>query len=372
MNKQVVAIALAAFLFTTALGNGILSAQDEDPEFTYVIQDGVFGATDDASLSVDSNLAKHNLGGMQTIDLWQHGGTTLIRFDLTSIPEEAAIKSASLELFSYSVGFAEEEVARDWPINVSEFRHAWVEGTGTNQTAEQSGTTLSTSDGNQPWPDGNAMKSVGKLLATTHHQGGESRWYEWQLDAEVVNKWLTNPDSNHGMIVWGEAPGKAISFASSEFATVDNRPKLRLTTSIPVKKMIESALGAGEVRPGVKRVKEVATYINPENDRITVNVDWSLRTPNFSKREGLEFAKLDVRRLLGVAAKLGPALSHIDIRGYAELVDKFGKTDEALVINAYFAGDTVAKINWKNFAIDNVLKIADSYALHPELEKLNK
>ncbi len=228
-------VGVAAFVLAMGgLTGGQRSNELLAEEFTYVLQEGQPGFhVEDVAISVDPRLQKHNLGGMWSLDIWQDNGVALIRFDLSSIPPTARVKSAILELLSYSVGFSQTDIRRSWPVHVYECNHEWKEGTGLNTSAIQDGATIRTSDGTQPWPNGQVTASAGELLATTVHRGGKTRWYKWRLKPEIVEEWISGERPNRGLMVWGKRPGKAVSFVSSQSSTVVNRPILRVTIQGP-------------------------------------------------------------------------------------------------------------------------------------------
>src|SRR4051812_41610995 len=89
-----------------------------------------YSGTQDVTISADGRVENENFGGAHQTDLWQFDGVLLLRFDLSSVPRNAVVKDASLELFCASVGFAPEEKARSWPVSVYECTHEWKEGTG--------------------------------------------------------------------------------------------------------------------------------------------------------------------------------------------------------------------------------------------------
>lgn len=201
-------------------------------EIELVLQDGRDGyrGTRDTAISVDPRLADRNVGGEPTIWIWQFDGASLIKFSLDDvvIPKDAVVKQATLELCCTSVGFADEEVQRPWDVGVYEFLADWREGSGDAKTDLRDGATLKTWNGRDGWPKGSATALAGKLLGTTTLQGPEPRWYKWSLDPALVTSWIAGRRANHGFLVWGKAPGKAVSFASREDKSVSQRPALRL------------------------------------------------------------------------------------------------------------------------------------------------
>jgi hypothetical protein len=201
-----------------------------------VLQQGRKGysGSQDVSISADGRLANDNLGGRHSIDIWQFDGVALIRFELTAVPRNAVVKDASLELYCFSVGFSPEEQARAWPVGIYECIHGWKEGTG-NPDAKHAkdGATLKTYDGMHPWPAGKVTAIAGESLGRVTHESAQERWYKWPLKAAVFQEWVAGSRPNNGLMVWGKAPGKAVSFTSKDSTAADRRPILRLTLSLP-------------------------------------------------------------------------------------------------------------------------------------------
>jgi hypothetical protein len=208
-------------------------AYSDAKDVTYSLPSGRVDSSVDVMISVDPRLEEHNLGGMEFFGVWQHGGVSIIRFDLSRMPKKAVVKKASLRLYCSSVGFAEEEIRRDWPITIHSFEHRWEEGTGTDKEISWDGATIKTFDGKKPWPGKSPRASAGALMGKIVHQGGNPMWYEWPLKTDVVNEWITGKRPNYGMLIGGEAPGKAVSFASSESPDEKKRPRLILTLDVP-------------------------------------------------------------------------------------------------------------------------------------------
>lgn len=209
-----------------------LTASAHAGEIELVLQDGRDGyrGTRDTAISVDPRLADRNVGGESTIWIWQFDGVSLVKFalDHSVIPDDAVVKEATLELYCTSVGFAEEEIQRPWEVGVYEFLADWREGSGDTKAIFRDGATLKTCNGRDGWPKGSPTALAGKLLGTTTLHGPEPRWYKWSLDPELMTSWISERRANHGFLVWGKAPGKAVAFASREDKSVSQRPALRL------------------------------------------------------------------------------------------------------------------------------------------------
>lgn len=192
-----------------------------------------YSGTEDVAISADGKLKGRNFGAEHSIWIWQHGGVSLIRFDLSAIPKTAKINAAELDLFCFSVGFAKEEIDRPWSIGVFQCRQSWTEGTGGIKVVSGQGAMLNTSDGIKAWMNGRVTAAAGPRMGVTEHKGADVKWYTWKLKPEPIQRWLDREKTNHGFMVWGKPPGKAISFTSSESTSVQQRPTLRLHLDIP-------------------------------------------------------------------------------------------------------------------------------------------
>jgi hypothetical protein len=215
-----------------------LPCQGED--VTVVFQRGRddFAGVQDVSIASDGRVKDRNFGGRKFLHLWPEGDAIFIRFDLIDVPRTATVKRASLELFSTSVGFSKEEMARAWPVVAYDVRRGWAEGRGGDegmpdgQVDGSSGATFLTTDGKNPWPNGDALSVAGVPMGTAVLKGPHGRWPRWELDPRVVQDWVSGERPNFGFILFGRPPGKAISFASSESDEIAQHPVLRLTLSV--------------------------------------------------------------------------------------------------------------------------------------------
>ena len=237
-------------------------------EVTVSLQSGHagFDGAADVSVSVDSRIAERNLGGTPSLDIWQHGGVAFLRFDLSKIPRTAQIETATLELFAMSCGFSEKEIARRWPVGVYECIQPWVEGTGRPMEEKRDGATLSTSDGSTLWKAGKPTGVAGAPLGSAAVAGAPN-WIKWNLKPSIVQQWITHPEKNYGVVIWGKPPGKAVSFASCESSEAGHRPVLRLTLLVPdaevaaVKATFGSSVPAqGDEKPGPVWLVEGGQY----------------------------------------------------------------------------------------------------------------
>lgn len=62
-------------------------------------------------------------------------------------------------------------------------------------------------------------------------------------------------------------------------------------------------------------------------------------------------------------------LDTLNLQANAPLTDKYGNTEDGLVMTTQFYSETLAKINYDNFKAANIPDIADVYWQHPALNK---
>jgi hypothetical protein len=156
--------------------------------------------------------------------------TTLLKWDLSSIPTNATVSSASLSLYV--------EDASSLVFNLYNMRRAWVEGTG-NRTASTTSANWNTYDGAASWGTVGAANTSSDRYDTNLWGAGTSSFSSTgsktvALNADgvaVVQGWLSGPASNYGLIMqnYSGSTSNAVFFSSSEATTPANRPKLNIT-----------------------------------------------------------------------------------------------------------------------------------------------
>ncbi len=172
---------------------------------------------------------QHPSRGRETIISSNYDGITLIRFDVSRVPAAGTVKTATLELYCNSVGFAEEEIERTSHLKVFRFCHDWKEGTGTADVVRRDGANVRSFDGQSPWPEGGAKACAGELLATFAHKGNYRDRCRWSLKPDVVQEWMSPARPNYGLMIQGTPGAKALCYPSSDAQSPEKRPILRLT-----------------------------------------------------------------------------------------------------------------------------------------------
>lgn len=175
-------------------------------------EEGYAGAAD-ASISAYSPAA--NLGHDAYLRLKSDGVyASLLRFDLSSIPADHQVVSATLRLYA---------VSRDktYPFYASPYQvlRPWVEEEVTWERARAG----------DPWasPGCNAP-GVDRSAATYEVQSLEAErvWVHFNVTAPA-GTWVQHPEQNHGLILLGAGPvATTFTFYSSDFSQVGYRPQL--------------------------------------------------------------------------------------------------------------------------------------------------
>lgn len=72
--------------------------------------------------------------------------------------------------------------------------------------------------------------------------------------------------------------------------------------------------------------------------------------------------------VLRVAHESRVAWTAIEVEGTCPLVDRFGNSNESIVLRGVFSRSNVSKINWTGFDADRLPDVADSFFSHPAFE----
>ena len=148
--------------------------------------------------------------------------SSLIRVDVSSVPENAVVHRAVLELF----GTGESNGAtmcldaypllRDW----EEAYASWHSATADERWGD----------------DGAAEAGVDRDQERVGLRGvvqGIDHWYRIDI-TQAVQDWVADPESNYGLVITGSGrASKQVTMASSEHMPADKRPSLMITYSVP-------------------------------------------------------------------------------------------------------------------------------------------
>ncbi|MCL6105817.1 MAG: DNRLRE domain-containing protein [Actinobacteria bacterium] len=148
---------------------------------------------------------------------------SVLRFDLSGIPADANILSATLSLYQMAEGDASTQILVAYALSRN-----WVPGTLTG-SQPANGATWNTWDGASPWgaPGGDYATFAGWTAAgnTT------SAWVNWGLSTALVKSWVSNPGGNYGLLIknlFENSSGNELKkYYSSEYTGNPSlRPKL--------------------------------------------------------------------------------------------------------------------------------------------------
>ncbi len=183
---------------------------------TVSFQDGVNGYAGTTDTQIRSGSPTTNYGA--TTELKVDGSpdiATLIRWDLSSIPANSTVTSATLRLYITNTSaqtFEIYQLLRSW----SESQATW------NQAA--TGANWGTA-GAQGAAD-RASTILGSLISTS---GGSVTFTLNSAGIAVLQSWINNASTNFGLAIENYVHGDALAFSSSEVATISRRPALTIT-----------------------------------------------------------------------------------------------------------------------------------------------
>ncbi len=142
---------------------------------------------------------------------------SLIEFDLSPVPSNAHIVSATLNLYQFTASMA------GGPVEIHGITRAWNEGSKNGQSGTPNWTSIAT---NTQWNTAGGDYAM-RVSATTTIPANIAGWYNWDI-TELVENWLTGRQANNGMALIPKNLGTAARFYSSEAASAATRPKLTI------------------------------------------------------------------------------------------------------------------------------------------------
>ena len=189
-------------------------------------------ATEDAYIS--ANNVTYNMGGSTEMHVDNTTGTarraTLIKWNLSSIPTNATISSANLQLYVTD--------ASSLVFNLYNMRRSWVEGSS-DRAASSSSVNWNTYDGSNSWGTVGAASTSADRYDTNLWGAGTSSFSSTgsktvALNTDgiaVVQGWVSGSLSNYGLIMqnYSGSTSNALYFSSSEASTAANRPIMNVT-----------------------------------------------------------------------------------------------------------------------------------------------
>ena len=189
-----------------------------------ILQYGRDGYTGTRDAYIDAWHVHQNYGESQVLAVRTFGVvSSLIRFDVSQVPEEALVERATLRLY----GLRETNDAIIC-LNAYPLLRPWDEDAATWQQP-RTNETWGTAGADHPGVDRAAEVSGLRGLVE-----GVDHWYDIEI-ADAVQGWVANPESNHGLVITssGEA-AKQVTMSSSEYYDLQRRPSLVITYALPI------------------------------------------------------------------------------------------------------------------------------------------
>jgi hypothetical protein len=192
-----------------------VKAQPAAP-ITVVLAPGVNGYSGLTDTYLDKWMPGTNYGA--SAKLWvryndvMHG---LLRFELPSLPANARVVKATLRLYQYGIVPA---VTAPMTLSAHRMLRPW----------EEHETTWKEASAGTPWQSAGASGTQDRaaVAATSVELNQTSGWVELEI-AELVQTWLNDPATNHGLLLRGTANSALqYSFHSRHFSNTALRPQL--------------------------------------------------------------------------------------------------------------------------------------------------
>jgi hypothetical protein len=146
----------------------------------------------------------------------------LIQFGFSSIPVDADITSADVEIYFYSDINGNQAA---FTIEAYRMTTDWVEGNGLTSAATSDGASWNRSDGTNRWNTAGGggdfeVSSIGSGIIQSYG------WYSGDITQQVKD-WHSLTDNNYGMVLIGTAGGDSVkNLRTSDHTTAGERPKL--------------------------------------------------------------------------------------------------------------------------------------------------
>ena len=201
-----------------------VSATRSEPK-QVVLQDGLNGYAGASDTTLNVWVPDANSSAESQLLLRYNRGTTaqthmapVLRFDVTSVPKQAQLTSARLELYLAESGADYSDMRAE----VYRLLRSWHEMAAT-WNRPVAGQTWA-----QPGAQGAGTDYHATLIAATTVQA-PGRWYAFDVTS-AVQTWLTDPASNYGLLLQANAASNTKNFeerfASREATDATKRPKL--------------------------------------------------------------------------------------------------------------------------------------------------
>ena len=201
--------------------------------------------------------ATTNYGGATTLSMNPNGTNSqfaLLQWDLSSIPTNATINTASLTFYVTDVS--------PNTYYLYNLKRSWVEGTGTtDNTPSTTSSNWNTTDGVTTWGTGGAQNTTSDRNNTNLWGAGTSTFTSLgdatvalnPSGVGVVQEWYNTPASNFGLTIQNPATASNYLIVASKEATTEaQRPRLNINYCIP------------QTGPTITTVGTLTTFSTPE------------------------------------------------------------------------------------------------------------
>ncbi len=219
-------------------------------EEEYVFQFGLDGYEDtkDTHITEYAGNSGNNMGGNVENECCEYnpantdGKSVLVCFDVSSIPTNAILGSATLEMYMTDV----RNGGNDKDVAAHRLLKDWAEGLGVGidgvAAAKEEVCGQWTGIGGEIWDIIGADKPGGDFVEkaddTIEIGGAINEWYSWDV-TEMCQYWIQHPEENFGVILLEPRPHADTNgtkvFASKENLTPDIHPMLTvIVTAVSV------------------------------------------------------------------------------------------------------------------------------------------
>lgn len=195
---------------------------------THTLQHGVDGYTGSQDVGISSWYPDQNYDGgindvMAVRATDQLAG--LIRFDLGMVPQQATITRATLSLYAARWHEPAPPPGRTLTVSVYEVYRPWVASQATWKLA-QTGVPWGQAGCNDTTTDRAAQAASTVLMSAV------GQWYDIDITA-LVQKWVSNPATNHGLVLKGTGSGIGVELVTMEHGATQLHPKLTIQCELP-------------------------------------------------------------------------------------------------------------------------------------------
>ncbi len=190
------------------------------PPVTETFQEGVDSYTGCADTRISAEGASSNFASSELKAGARQSIAALVQFDLSSIPSDAIVESATLSVYGYHL-----EGSAGFDLGAYRVTRPWLENEATWGLAR-----ASTAWGS---PGCNGIPTDRSEAASDRATVQSAGWYTWSVRDDVQDM-VSSPETNEGwLLMQPEAMPGVFSMYSSEYASTGYRPKLEVTYRLP-------------------------------------------------------------------------------------------------------------------------------------------